>query len=148
MNYTATYERIRSKVGIVELTNETGQWAGSFLVDYAHRSDLYELAYNRASAESAIKGGDLVRFSKIEAPVPSVHPFAAMAAECPHRREIALERRPCNGLNVEIGQAADRCTQRPPSDWLAGGVIRWIGSGGSLLVFGACRAAGCPLKKE
>ena len=66
--------------------------------------------------------------------------------DCPHRLGIPLERRPGNALNVEIGSAAYRCVLKPPDHWPKnkGMVLRWIGSGGSFLVFGTCSAASCP----
>lgn len=71
-----------------------------------------------------------------------------LPATCPYRVEVALTPRPVNGLNVEIGQPIDRCTMRPPEHWPAtASVLRWLGSGGSALVLGACSALHCPLKK-
>lgn len=56
-----------------------------------------------------------------------------------------LERRPGNALNMEIGQALPRCLDKPPRSWgtKAPMGLRWLGSGGSPLVFGLCSAR-CP----
>lgn len=71
--------------------------------------------------------------------------FDDFSAACLNRCESALERRPVNGLNVEIGTPAPRCTLQPPEHWGDGAsVTRWLGSGGSPLVLGACQVASCP----
>ncbi len=68
---------------------------------------------------------------------------------CPHRIEperLPLQR---NALRVEIGAPAARCLLKMPEHWSDGaknaGALRWIGSGGSALVFGTCDR-NCPLK--
>ena len=73
--------------------------------------------------------------------------FRRYADRCPNRTTMTLERRPVNGLNIEIGQGCDRCKARTPDHWPAHmGALRWLASGGSALVFGACEASACPLK--
>lgn len=69
-----------------------------------------------------------------------------MDQTCASRVEIALERRPANALNIEIGTSPARCLNKRPEHWpsTASG-IRWIASGGSAMVFGIC-SADCPLK--
>ena len=64
---------------------------------------------------------------------------------CPHRVQPELERRPVNGLCVEIGQPAARCTLKTPEEWQgrepkegSSLATRWLWSGGSPLVFGCC----------
>lgn len=74
--------------------------------------------------------------------------FARYCGACPHRIQPALERRPGNALNLEIGAPAARCTMRKPKHWGEVGALRWLGSGGSPLVFGVCSASGCPLKPD
>lgn len=71
--------------------------------------------------------------------------------KCPHRIEpepLPLQR---NALRVEICTPADRCLLKMPEHWSEGaktaGALRWIGSGGSALVFGVCDR-NCPLKDE
>lgn len=68
----------------------------------------------------------------------------AQADACKSRVSLPLEPRPCNGLNIEISQSSPRCLNRPPADWPAGMSLRWIGSGGSPLVFGLCNPERCP----
>lgn len=71
--------------------------------------------------------------------------FVAFAANCDARIQPALERRPGNALNVEIGLPSARCTLRTPDHWPESvGAGRWLLSGGSPLVLGCCTRAGCP----
>lgn len=67
--------------------------------------------------------------------------------DCPHRVEVLQERRRANALNVEIGTPLPRCLLKVPEHWPsdAPGALRWLGSGGSALVFGPCSAR-CPKK--
>jgi len=64
---------------------------------------------------------------------------------CVHRLVPLLLRRPANALNVEIGAPAPRCSLKLPDHWTGSGrsALRWLGSGGSPLVFGHC-SADCP----
>lgn len=65
--------------------------------------------------------------------------FKRFAANCPHRRVPPSPRRPANALNLEAGYfPLARCTAKPPADWPANMVLRWLGSGGELFVFGLC----------
>ena len=58
---------------------------------------------------------------------------------CPHRIVLGIEPRPVNGLNVEIGSFSDRCFLKTPAHWPKNATgLRWIGSGGSAIVFGRC----------
>lgn len=59
--------------------------------------------------------------------------FRAFADTCNNRREVALERRSGNALNVEIGQAQNRCVLMLPDNWgeSAPSALRWLASGGS-----------------
>lgn len=72
-----------------------------------------------------------------------------MNEACIYRLATLLPRRPVNGLNVEIGQPAPRCTLKLPDHWTGKGrsALRWLGSGGSPLVFGHCSAC-CPSASE
>jgi hypothetical protein len=71
-----------------------------------------------------------------------------MSESCPHLIELETPRRPGNALNVEVGTPAPRCLLRIPAHWREGAsALRWIGSGGSPLVFGRCRPGRCPRKK-
>mgnify|MGYP001577881837 CR=1 FL=1 len=68
--------------------------------------------------------------------------------KCKSRLVSALERRPGNAFNVEIGQPGDRCLNKRPDHWPANMTgIRWLASGGSVLVFGYC-CEPCPLDEE
>lgn len=67
--------------------------------------------------------------------------FGQFSAGCKYKVELGVPRRPCNGLNVEVGQPADRCMNRPPNVL---GSIRWLASGGSPLALGVCCAEACP----
>lgn len=53
--------------------------------------------------------------------------------------EPVLERRPVNGLCVEIGSPAARCKLKSPD----GRGLAWLLSGGSVLAYGLCRMP-CP----
>jgi len=120
------------RAAILTLTNEAGEWAGSGRIEVRSglRSDLYEEAYRQASFNAQSKGGRLERFS-------------VDRETCPSRRELAVERRPGNALNLEIGAPMPRCVERKPEHWGDVSAIRWIASGGELLVFGLC-AGECP----
>lgn len=63
--------------------------------------------------------------------------------DCPDRRQPDLERRPVNGLNVEIGTPLARCMRQSPD----GRGAVWVLSGGSILAYGVCCRASCPLEK-
>ena len=67
-----------------------------------------------------------------------------MSEECLFLTGVPMERRPANALCVEAMEALPRCTLRPPGDWPEGMVLRWLGSGGSPLVFGPCTPMACP----
>lgn len=71
---------------------------------------------------------------------------------CPHRVQPDLQRRPVNGLCVEIGQPAARCKLLVPEEWQGrepsqGPSLadRWLRSGGSPLIFDPCDPGRCPL---
>lgn len=73
---------------------------------------------------------------------------------CTSRVSPPLERRPANALNLEIGTPIPRCSFKPPAHWPVehvgrgrGHVLRWLGSGGSPLVFGTCDRD-CPKKRS
>jgi hypothetical protein len=70
--------------------------------------------------------------------------FAAFKASCPALWELEVERRPGNALNLEVGQAADRCSLQSPD----GRGLAWELSGGSKLAYGACCASACPRRNE
>lgn len=74
--------------------------------------------------------------------------FDAYSAACPHQLRLALERRPGNALNIEIGQPMPRCRLRAPRHWSGFDPrgTRWLLSGGNGLVFGICSASSCPLR--
>ena len=67
---------------------------------------------------------------------------------CPHLvedQDLPLQR---NALRVEICTPSPRCLLKLPEHWSEGakraGGLRWIGSGGSALVFGPCTPGMCP----
>jgi len=62
---------------------------------------------------------------------------------CPSRRELEVERRPGNALNIEVGTPLPRCTEKSPD----GRGMAWVWSGGSLLAYGTCSASECPRLK-
>ena len=75
--------------------------------------------------------------------------FEDIAKICGSRIEVALIRRPGNALNVEIGQALDRCAGKHPPEWknrpgTTPSTRRWLASGGSPLVLGPCAFSDCP----
>lgn len=138
------------KAAILTLTNQAGEWAGSGRIEVSSglESDLYEEAYRQASLNAWAKGGRLERFSVVgpEPPTPPRRPtFREHRMSCRSRVESPIERRPANALNLEFIQTSDRCLNQPPSHWPEGHwALRWIGSGGSPLVFGECSAQSCP----
>jgi hypothetical protein len=74
--------------------------------------------------------------------------FAKYAEKCPNLVKLEVERRPGNALNVEIGTPIPRCKLCPPPHWRGASVTRWLLSGGSPLVLGACTRVFCPLKPD
>lgn len=71
--------------------------------------------------------------------------MASSGNSCPHRIELTVPRRPGNVLNVEVGTPLPRCALRHPEHWPEGSsALRWLGSGGSALVFGVCTPRNCP----
>lgn len=114
-------------------------------VDVNGVDPLYEVAYEHACVAAACHGYELDRFTRVYQ-APRGPAFAAMAAACGERVVLALQRRPVNGLNVEIGQPLDRCRLRTPPEW--GDVdprgARWIHSGGDPMILGVCGRARCP----
>lgn len=96
-------------------------------------------SFGRAAGEAHVRpldrGGTMSIESALEA-------FEKFAVQCPHRYVVPLPPRPCNGLNIEIGQPSPRCLLKLPDDWSPamrerGGLI-WILSGGGCLEFGHC----------
>lgn len=66
MKYTAKFEILRKDLGMVELTDENGQWAGFFRVEPGKsKKRLYDLGYDVASREAKVKGGSLDRFTQV-----------------------------------------------------------------------------------
>lgn len=57
--FYATLETINGKLGFVELTTATGEWAGSFRVDAVRGVELSDTAYAVANREAVLKGGRL-----------------------------------------------------------------------------------------
>jgi hypothetical protein len=72
-----------------------------------------------------------------------------MKKDCRYQIGMDVPRRPANALCIEVGTPATRCTMKPPENWKGTGVgaVRWLGSGGSPLVFGVC-SADCPLDDD
>jgi hypothetical protein len=75
--------------------------------------------------------------------------FEAFAATCTSRVALPTPRRHANALNVEVGTPLARCTRKLPEHWAGSGAsaLRWLGSGGSPLVFGEC-SADCPARRS
>jgi hypothetical protein len=66
--------------------------------------------------------------------------------ECPFLIQPGIVPRPANALCIEAGAwPSARCTLKLPEHWKGPGAsaLRWLGSGGSALVFGRC-TANCP----
>jgi hypothetical protein len=64
-NFWATIEYLNGHEAIITLTDSTGQWAGSGLIQcrMGGKQALYELGYIRASQSARSKGGQLDRFT-------------------------------------------------------------------------------------
>lgn len=123
------------RAAYLELTDQAGEWAGSGRIEVRSglQSDLYEEAYRQASLNAESKGGRLERLSVVR-------------ESCGARVEPAIERRPANALNVEIGAPMARCLNKRPEHWPEGASsLRWVASGGELLVFGCCGGT-CPVE--
>lgn len=66
---------------------------------------------------------------------------------CLYRLQSAVVRRPANALNLETIKPSDRCRLQPPPYWpTETSALRWLGSGGSVLVFEPCERKTCPLR--
>lgn len=68
---------------------------------------------------------------------------------CSSRVGVEQERRPANALNIEYMTPSPRCMNKLPDHWFGAGrsAVRWLGSGGSPLVFGKC-GGHCPRFSE
>lgn len=72
--------------------------------------------------------------------------FDDVSARCASRVQAESHQRPCNGLNVEHFGGSHHCLNRKPGHWPESATaMRWIKSGGSVLVFGECCLTGCPI---
>lgn len=67
--------------------------------------------------------------------------FDELRPVCGYRQGAPLERRPANALALEHFPFFDRCTAQPPD----GRGLAWLLSGGSILAYGHCDRASCPL---
>jgi hypothetical protein len=77
--------------------------------------------------------------------------FSAIVEACLSRRELRVERRPGNALNIEIGAPMPRCMFQPPDGrgvTRDGGTLDWLRSGGAELDYGICCADKCPKVSE
>jgi hypothetical protein len=152
LKFYATVEFLKGQsAAILELTDQQGDFAGAGRIEVrsGRRSDLYEEAYRQASLNASGKGGRLERFSVVGEASPVVLPtWRTYRETCHARLENQQLRRPANALNVEIGTAMDRCVAKRPSHWPEHmSALRWIASGGAVLVFGLCSPA-CPYLPE
>lgn len=132
------------KAGLLTLTNEHGEWSGSGRIEArsGRRADIYEEAYRQANLNATAKGGHLERFSVVDRPEPPPE------RPCKSRVAPPFLHRKANALNIEPMQPMARCLNRRPSHWPASmSSIRWIASGGEVLVFGHCTPAACPFKR-
>ena len=63
-----------------------------------------------------------------------------VAESCQYRLTPETQRRPNNGLNVEIGAPRFRCKLKSPD----GRGLAWLLSGGNVLAYGVCTPFSCP----
>lgn len=159
-NFSATIEYLPGhRAAIIELSDFRGEWAGGFRFELPRaastgRASLYEEGFRAAERAAAVKGGNLDRFSEYadrsdppEVGRGSFLEYDAPAMEtCGQFIQPALIPRPGNCVTVEIGIPLPRCRLKLPSHWTGTGAssLRWLGSGGSPLVFGPCTPAMCP----
>lgn len=98
----------------------------------------------RASANAASIGNATMtaRFSARSRRATAIASWALRRLErdCGHRMALAVERRPGNALNVEIGAPAPRCNRKSPD----GRGLAWLLSGGDALAYGHCTPRACP----
>lgn len=128
------------RAGILTLTDQSGEWAGSGRIEGRNRSDIYERAYQLASLSAQSKGGRLERFTQAE-PSP---PRNVLPETCGARVTPPLQLRRANALNIEAAQPLARCLDKKPAHWPEGAsALRWIASGGEATVFGLC-SSNCP----
>jgi len=142
--FSATIEFLPGqRAAIVEMTGPDGEWSGGGRIEVRRGHGVRELlmaAGRRDAAQrAAIKGGVLGSFSVFPGPANDERVCASQVL-------FQVQRRPVNGLNVEIGQPLPRCLNKLPEHWTGTGAssARWIASGGSALVFGYCTPNACP----
>ena len=63
--FYASLEILSPRLAVVELHAPALEWAGSFRIDAKSQVDLYELGYDRASQEAALKGGRVETYQVI-----------------------------------------------------------------------------------
>lgn len=151
--FFATIEYLSGRrTAIVELTDVSGEWAGGFRVELpravsAGKDALYEEGFRVAEREAAVKGGRLERFKEAEETVKASP--AADSSACGQCVSAPLPRRRGNVVAVEVGAPVPRCRLKLPGHWRGPGAssLRWLGSGGSPLVFGPCTPGRCPTTK-
>lgn len=139
VRFHGTFERLRGqKAAVVTLTDSAGRDVSMARIE-GH--NLYERGFDRLSALADMKGGSLDRYSRTEAPRVVDH----FSRPCLSRISPGIERRQANALNVEIGQPIPRCLNKIPEHWTGPAALglRWVASGGSPLVLGACQPNGC-----
>lgn len=130
----ATVEVIRADAAIVAFFDASGEWVGAGVVEVKAGGDALIAECQRIAR---IRGAVVVK--------KHVEDFKAFAGACRSRVELELPKRPCNGLNVEIGKPMDRCLSRKPGHWPSSMTARrWLLSGGDAYAFGSCRRSGCP----
>jgi len=73
-------------------------------------------------------------------------PFLQFRNRCKYRLSKSIDKRPVNGLNIEIGSYSDRCSLKTPDHWPESATAaRWLLSGGDIFVFGLCQKSSCGL---
>lgn len=135
---TARVEMIRQGEAIVSV-HDGDEWIAGGLIQVRSGlpEDLLSEARRAASLTAAAHGRVLASVAMAGA---SGDPITCGACIKP-----PLPRRPGNALNVEIGAPLDRCLDKRPRHWPASmSAIRWLGSGGSPLILGACTPRACP----
>ncbi len=103
-------------------------------------------AFDTARSFVAMVGTDVARCVAAGDGPDADAAFVAMADCCPERLEAELQRRPVNGLNIEVGTGLDRCRLLTPPEWgdQDPRATRWLASGGLITVLAPCGRGCCP----
>ena len=112
--------------------------------------DVLDWLDHHPAASAATKRRLLAQVPAWQWATPGGH-WRDLARHCCNRIQPSAERRPVNGLNIEIGTPAARCLFRSPDGHGVtkdGSTLDWLRSGGDVLAYGRCEQCAGPRTQE